>query len=100
MAVGAQAAVQLVRLGPASVRSSASVTGHLLPAGPTGCADEGISAMWMLAPRALAAPAHQLAVLDLLVQVSMACSSVSGVGGQPGAYTSTGTTWSTPWTSA
>src|SRR6056297_617264 len=33
-------------------------------------------------------------------RVSMAWISVSGVGGQPGAYTSTGTTWSTPCTMA
>src|SRR5580700_7171049 len=32
--------------------------------------------------------------------VRMACSNVSGDGGQPGAYTSTGTIWSTPCTMA
>ena len=30
----------------------------------------------------------------------MPSSSISGRGGQPGTYMSTGTTWSTPWTSA
>ena len=33
-------------------------------------------------------------------RVKMACSRVSGEGGHPGAYTSTGTIWSTPWTMA
>src|SRR5690606_23889606 len=36
----------------------------------------------------------------LWCSVRIACISVSGPGGQPGAYTSTGTIWSTPCTSA
>ena len=45
-------------------------------------------------------PAGDLATADLLVQREYRVDERLGAGGQPGVYTSTGTTWSTPCTRA
>src|SRR5205807_7982853 len=53
------------------------------------------------APRPVSSRRRVISPLRIIwCRVRMECIRVSGPGGQPGLYTSTGTTWSTPWTMA
>jgi predicted Rossmann fold flavoprotein len=66
-----------------------------------GSAAAGISVTWTSAPAPVSRRRRVISPVSISpCKVSIAWMSVSGVGGQPGAYTSTGTTWSTPCTMA
>src|SRR5579859_4626895 len=78
--------------------------GHQLAVVPEGLAEGGsASAVWtMPTPAPVRAPWRALRLSSAMRSLSLISesSSASGVGGQPGTYTSTGTILSTPWISA
>ena len=100
-----RAAVQLGRLAALAASSGVDVGhGHRLPSSdrrPAGRRRD-LASTWTSAPRARRlAAAHELAVLDQLVQRDDGVDAASRASaGSPGAYTSTGTIWSTPCTIA
>jgi hypothetical protein len=96
-------AVPPLRLGPfgrGGLGEGLGVAHHGLAETTTGVAPDVCPSRWptwISAPPPVAPRRRVSSPLAITwCRVRMACWSVSGPGGQPGAYTSTGTIWSTP----